>query len=106
MTGKYIKVIPKGIYELLSPVVLAHLVMGDGNFQRDANTIRIYTNSFSKSDLERMVIAIQTKYEIIVRVRHDRNNQYILVIGPSQLAKFQKLVLPHMHVSMLYRIGL
>jgi hypothetical protein len=106
VTGKYVKVIPTNILELLSPVVLAHLMMGDGNFQSDANTIRIYTNGFSKSDQESLATAIGLKFGITVRVRHDRNDQYILVIGPSELAKFQALVSPHMHDSMLYRVGL
>lgn len=100
------KVIPSNIAELLTPVVLAHLVMGDGNYQTNANTIRIYTNAFSKQDLEILATAIETKFNIYVGVRHDRNNQYILAIGTKHIKAFQDLIYPHMHDSMLYRIGL
>jgi hypothetical protein len=104
--GKYVKVVPSNIEELISPVVLAHLVMGDGSFQPEVNTVRIYTNGFTKFDNQRLADAIQNKYGIYVGVRHDRNNQYILAIGAKEILKFQTLVAPHFHQSMLYRIGL
>jgi hypothetical protein len=104
--AKYVKVIPAPIGELLTPVVLAHLVMGDGNYQGDAKTIRVYTNGFTEEELKMFAKAIQAKYSIDVGVRHDRKGQYILIIGPSQLIKFQSLVSKHFHSSLLYRIGL
>jgi len=106
ITGKYVKIVPSNIIDLLTPVVLAHLIMGDGNFKLDANTVRIYTNGFSLSDNNRLASAIMAKLGIYVEVKHDRRNQYILSIGPKELRKLQELVSPHMHSSMLYRIGL
>lgn len=103
---KFVKVIPNNIIELLSPIGLAHLVMGDGNYQPDARTIRIYLNGFTYADVARLAAAIEAKYGIIVGVRHDRKGQYILAIGAKELHKFQNLVSAHMHESMLYRIGL
>lgn len=40
-SGKFIKVIPLNIEELISPVVLAHLLMGDGNLKQPDKIIRI-----------------------------------------------------------------
>lgn len=101
---KYIKIIPYNIEELITPVVLAHLIMGDGNLKSKDKIIRIYTNSFSKEDVERLSIAINNKLGIITRVTHDRNNQYMLTIGRNQLDKVKFLILPYMHESMLYKL--
>ena len=46
--NKYIKILPLNIKDLMTPVVLAHLIMGDGNFKVIDKIIRIYTNSFSE----------------------------------------------------------
>lgn len=106
VTGKFVKFVPKMIIQYLSPIALAHLVMGDGNFHAATKTIRIYTNGFTHADVVRLASAIQSKFGITVGVRHDRKNQYILTIGAKELTKFQELVREHMHESMLYRIGL
>jgi hypothetical protein len=80
--------------------------MGDGNFHTDTRTIRIYTNGFTYEDVVLLANAISSKYGITVGVRHDRKQQYILAIGAKSLGKFRELVRPHMHETMLYRIGL
>lgn len=107
-----IKIVPGNIAELLTPIVLAHFIMGDGNFRIDTRTIRIFTNGFTAraplgpDDVALLASAIHIKFGIDVAVKHDRNNQYILVIKAKDLKKVQELVRPHMHESMLYRIGL
>ena len=45
--GKYIKVIPYNIEELLTPVVIAFFIMGDGNYNKIKKVIRLCTNSFT-----------------------------------------------------------
>jgi hypothetical protein len=106
LTGLYVKIIPSNIEELLSPQALAAFVMGDGNYQPNANTIRIYTNGFTHADVVRLAAAIESKFGITVGVRHDRKNQYILAIGSLNIDKFRAIVLPFMEPSMLHRIGL
>ena len=49
--NKYIKIVPHSIMDLITPVVLAHLIMRDGNLKTKDKIIRIYTNSFSKKDV-------------------------------------------------------
>ena len=105
-TGKYIKCVPNNIEELITPAAMATFVMGDGNFQPNENTIRIYTNGFTKEDITKLAQAITNRYGIYVGVRHDRKNQYILAIGTKDIDKFRAIVLPHMEKSMLHRIGL
>ena len=74
-TGKYVKIVPHNIQDLISPVVLAYLIMTDGNFDKNRKRIRIYTNSYSKEDVENLASAINIKLNIYVGVLHDRTNQ-------------------------------
>lgn len=83
--GKLIKTVPVNIGELMSPVVLAHLIMGDGNLKLPDEIIRIYTNSFTKEEVGRLALAITKKLNIPTKVAHDRNNQYMITFSKSQL---------------------
>lgn len=104
-TGRYVKVVPAGIIELLTPVALAYLIMGDGNYDSVRNRVRIYTNSFTKKDVERLAEAINKNFGIYAGVMLDRKDQYIITIGAKELDKLRSLVLPHMVPSMKYRVG-
>lgn len=104
--GKYIKVIPLNIEELLTPVVIAFFIMGDGNYNKIKKVIRLCTNSFTKSEVELLSRAILNKFGVETRLEYTRNNQYILVVRTSQVPKLQNIVKEHVHPSMLFRIGL
>jgi len=103
--NKWIKIIPENIHEYMTPVVLAFLIMGDGNFDKSRNRIRIYTNSFTHSENLLLAAAIIEKLNIKTSVMRDKNNQYILTIGAKQLKILQILISPYLHPSKLYRIG-
>jgi hypothetical protein len=105
-TWKYKKIIPQNILDLMNPTVLAYLIMTDGNFDKSRNRVRIYTNSYSKVEVERLAEVINLKLKIYVAVLHDRKDQWILTIGAKQLELLRKIVSPHFEPSMLYRIGL
>lgn len=100
------KRVPYNIDELMTPVVLAHLIMGDGNLKMPDKIIRIYTNSFIKKDVELLASAITNKLGINTKVVHDRNNQYIISISKSELHKVIDHIKDHMHPSMFYKINL
>jgi hypothetical protein len=102
---KYKKIVPSNIKNLMNPIVLAYLIMTDGNFDKSRNRIRIYTNSYSKLEVEKLAKSIELKLDIYVGVLHDRKDQWILTIGAQQLDKLRSLVKPHFEPSMLYRLG-
>jgi len=103
--NRYVKIVPKNICNLMTPVVLAHLIMGDGNIQKGSDIIRIYTNSFTKLEVEQLAIAITKNLDIKTKTVHDRNGQYILTISRSQLGKVKVLIGEFVHPSMLYKLG-
>lgn len=105
-SNKLVKIIPANIIELMSPVVLAHLIMGDGNLKRPDMIIRIYTNSFTKDEVELLAVAIYQKLGIIAKATLDRNGQYMITISKSQLPLVIAQLKAHMLASMSYKLGL
>ena len=104
--NKFVKVVPNNIDNLMNPIVLAYLIMGDGNYDKLRKRVRIYTNSYSKSDVEKLGKSINENLGIYVGTLHDRKNQWILTIGSTQLYKLQEIVSSYFEPSMLYRINL
>lgn len=75
VSNKIVKIVPKNIDYLMNPIVLAYLMMTDGNFDKGRNRVRIYTNSFTKEEVESLALAINKKMGIYTGVLYDRNNQ-------------------------------
>ena len=90
----------------MDPIVLAYLIMTDGNFDKGRNRVRIYTNSFKKEEVENLALAINNKLGIYAGVLHDRKDQWIITIGAKNLSLLRETVSPYFHNSMLYRIGI
>lgn len=68
-TNRYKKIVPLNICDLMDPVVLAYLIMTDGNIDKGLalpNRVRIYTNSFTKKEVESIAKAIEIKLGIYV----------------------------------------
>lgn len=101
---RYIKRVPENIDSLMTPVVLANLIMGDGNLKGGEGIIRIYTNSFTRLEVEKL--AITSKLNIRTKAVHDRNGQYILTINKLQLNAVRTLIESYIHPSMLYKLGM
>ena len=103
---KFIKIIPQNIYDNFNSIVLAYLLMSDGNFDKNRNRIRIYTNSFTKDEVIKLSEVINNKLNIYTGVLHDRKDQWILTIGKKELESLRNIVKSHFIPSMYYRIGL
>jgi LAGLIDADG DNA endonuclease family len=104
------KIVPLNISELLTPEGLAHLLIDDGKFNINKHSksqrVSIYTNAFTLEEVEILAEVINQKFGIYTGVLHDRNDQYILTIGKRQFENLRKLVIPFMHPSMYYRVGI
>ena len=73
--NKFVKVVPNDIENIMNPIVLAYLIMSDGNYDKLRKRVRIYTNSYSKQDVEKLQKAINDKLGIYVGILHDRKDQ-------------------------------
>ena len=104
--NKFVKIVPENIIDLIDPIVLAYLIQGDGNYDKSRNRVRIYTNSYSKQEVENLALAINTRLNIYTGVLLDRKDQWILTIGAKQLNYYREITLNYFHPTMLYRLGL
>jgi len=98
-----IKVIPSNIYDLLTPPALAHMVMGDGSTERHG--LILCTDSYSIEDTIRLINVLIIKYRLECTLRVRRKNQYRIYIRQNSMSLLQRIVMPHMHSSMLYKLG-
>jgi hypothetical protein len=87
-------------------ISLADLIMGDGNFLDERDIIRIYTNSFMYENVILLSHIINKDLSIKNKVVHDRNYQYIIVIEKDNVEFVRELILPYMHLSILYKLGI
>ena len=73
-----VKIIPNRIYDLLTPVALAHMIMGDGAVSRHG--LIICTDSYSVKDVVRLINVLIIKYRLECRLRLHQKNQYRIYI--------------------------
>jgi hypothetical protein len=100
LNGK--KIIPHNIYELLTPVALAHFIMGDG--AAVGAGIRIGTDSFSVKECVQLINVLMIKYRIKCTI-HMISGKPRIYIPASYKKRFIQLVKPHMIPSMYYKLG-
>ena len=89
-------------YDLLTPVALAHLIMGDGSV-RDCGLI-LCTDSYKLVDVVRLMNVLIVKYSLDCIMRTHRENKYRIYIKQSSMSLLVKIVSPYMHSSLLYKI--
>ena len=97
------KVITKEVSDLLGPSALAFWIMSDGWNHNKGVTIA--TNSFSDAENELLISALKEKFALDCRLIRDHAYPSIHISFRS-LSELQKLIVPFMHSSMLYKIYL
>lgn len=97
------KVIPANIADYLTPLALAIWIMDDGIWKSPG--VRIATNCFTLAEVELLKLALENKFNIISSI-HKNNQSYQLYIKQESIALLKNLILPYVHESMLYKLGL
>ena len=96
--GKDIKFVPLNIEELLTPLGLAHCIMGDGYFSEYCTFI--CTDSFTKHDIETLIKVLYNKFAIKATLKKRRKQDGVEVwrIRTSTLSmeKLKTLVVPYL----------
>jgi hypothetical protein len=78
-----IKVIPQNIFELLTPVALAHWIMGDGVARPYG--LQLCTDSYSLSDVVRLMNVLIIRYGLICTLHKKRENHYRIYISSKSM---------------------
>jgi hypothetical protein len=88
-----VKVIPNNIYELLTPIALAHLIMGDGS-ARDYG-LTLCTDCYTITDVIRLMNVLIIRYGINCTLQKKKNNQYRIYTLLLVICHYLDLLLLH-----------
>ena len=88
---------------LLTPLALAHWIMQDGS-RGTSKGLYICTDSFTYDDIKRLTQYLRDRYNIICSIHKAGGNYRIYVLAKSVYTVID-LILPFMHESMLYKLG-
>jgi hypothetical protein len=97
-----VKTVPADIYNLLTPVALAHLIMGDGVAK--PHGLIICTDSYNLVDIVRLMNVLLIKYNIESNLRFHTPTQPRIYIRQHSMPILRRLITPYMEKSMLYKI--
>jgi hypothetical protein len=96
-------VVPLDIYNLLTPVALAHWIMGDGQANRSGLTL--CTDSFSIQEVVLLMNVLMVRYGLECTLRFNGDFPRIYIRSRS-MPLLRTIVLPYMMPSMLYKLGI
>jgi len=103
-----VKIIPDNIYELLTPVALAHIIMGDG--EAKPHGLTICTNNFSIQDVVRLMNVLILRYglecTLHLKRRQNQKIEYMIYIRQGSMPLLRSIATPYFHPSMYYKLGL
>jgi len=95
------KVIPDNIFHILTPVALAHLIMGDGSSV--SGGLRISTDDFTVIDVIRLINVLIIKYRLKCSL-HINNHRPRIYIHTSSMGLLKSIVDPYIVPSMKYKL--
>ena len=106
--SKFIKVLPFNIEELLTPIALAHWIMGDGYFTD--GSLKLCTDNFTKDEVLRLIEVLYAKFGIKATINQRTNSngaiKWRIRISRLSMDKLISLVRPYVISEMLYKLGL
>jgi hypothetical protein len=99
-----VKIIPNNIYELLTPIALAHLIMGDGSAK--SHGLIICTDSYTVQDVVRLMNVLMIRYRLELQFIFHSQSYPRILIRQRSMPLLRAVVLPHMCQSMIYKLGI
>lgn len=97
------KRIPSNIIFYLTPIALAQLIMDDGTWAKSG--VILQTNGFLVEDVNILIEALNKNFNLTSYMRFE-NNQPIIYIKSKDIVALRSIVLPFMHPSTYYKLGL
>ncbi len=107
-----IKIIKPELFDYLTPMSLAFLIMDDGCWVAGSKSVRIATNNFTREEVELLKNMIETKFGLSCTVQllskkggNTSKDKFSIYFKVASLPKLRELVLPFMCPSMKYKLG-
>jgi hypothetical protein len=110
--GAYVKILPLTIGALFTDVSLAFAIIGDGYWDKHGRTVCICTDNFTEAEVQILVALFASKFGLIAtKYRRVQPNGTVCFrirfsSKAENLALLRRTVLPYMHSSMLYKLGI
>lgn len=108
-----VKVIQPELINYLTPMSLAFLIMDDGTWLVGSKSVRIATNNFTKEEVELLISMFESKFGLSCTLQllskkggNTPKDKYSIYIKVASMPRLKELVLPFMHSSMKYKLGL
>lgn len=102
----FLKIVPASINDL-TPISLAHWVMGDGYLTVD-KTIMLCTESFNENDVNLLITVLKEKF-LIHSTKSKRssklNSGWRIIISRKSVDKLVLLIKPHVIEELLYKLN-
>jgi len=98
-----IKCIPECIYMLLTPIAMAHWILGDGT--RAGYGLILCTHSFTIPDVVRLINVLMVRYRLDCTLQYNKGKP-VIYIPAGSMPKLCSIVKPYMCPSMLRKLGL
>jgi LAGLIDADG DNA endonuclease family len=99
-----IRIIKPSIYNDLTPIALAHWIMGDGSY--NGKGLILCTDSFKIKEVVLLMNVLIIRYNIKCTITYHSKKYPRIYIGKKYIKLLQEIVLPYMHKSMFYKLGL
>jgi hypothetical protein len=98
------KQVPRLIHRWLTPRGLAYWFMDDGSMKsRQSKGVILNTQGFHRSDLERLLEALQRRFELSGSIRRQKDGCQIYISGKSY-ERFVELIDPFVISEMRYKV--
>jgi len=96
-----IKKVPLNIQELLTPIALAHWIMGDGSRQNNGLHLSVY--AFSIDNVNILIKALTEKYNVKCTIHQTKNGPRIY-IDKTSMNLLRPIISPYIVASLKYKI--
>jgi LAGLIDADG DNA endonuclease family len=100
--NKKVKIVPLDL-SLLTPLALAHWVMQVGS-RGTSKGLYLCTDSFTSDDVKRLSQYLINKYDIKCSI-HKAGKNYRIYILVQSIETIKFIILPFMHKTMTYKLG-
>lgn len=101
-----VKIIPYDL-SLLTAIALAHWIMQDGSYHIKSGGIYLCTDIFNPNDVIRLAKYLQNTFGLkCTTPKAPDKGGLRIYISKTSLPLIKDLVIPHMHLSMHYKLGL
>lgn len=98
------KIVPINIYDLLTPVGLAFLIMDDGS--RHGEGVHISAYGFSEQDIDKLMFVLQDKFNLKCSIHYNKENKPRIYIFKESMDTLKLLVSQYFVKEMLYKLGI